>query len=112
MDNMDELSARLSSLLDSKEGMEQIKNMAESLLGSGEEPKAASDLFGGLNPGDIETIMQLGNLLRSDKEDSRTALLMALKPHLSARRQDRVDRAVKLLRIAAVLPAITKSGLF
>jgi len=112
MEDMDELSARLSSLLDSAEGMEQIKNMAESLLGgSGNAPQGEGRGLGGLDPSDIQTIMQLGNLLRSDTDDSRTKLLLALKPHLSEKRQDRVDRAVKLLRIASVLPLISAQGL-
>ena len=112
MEDMDELSARLSSLLDSAEGMEQIKNMAESLLGgSGSAPQEEGRGLGGLDPSDIQTIMQLGNLLRSDTDDSRTKLLLALKPHLSEKRQDRVDRAVKLLRIASVLPLISAQGL-
>lgn len=114
MEDMDELSARLSSLLDSAEGMEQIKNLAEGLFsGKGEAPKGDSaPAFGGLDPSDLQTIMQLGNLLRSDTDDSRTKLLLALKPHLSEKRQDRVDRAIKLLRIASVLPLISAQGIF
>ena len=115
MENMDELSARLSQLLDNPEEMEKIRTMAEGLLGGSDKKEnqdSGNDLFGSLGAGDIETIMQLGNLLRSDTEDNRTRLLMALKPHLSEKRQDRVDRAVKLLRIASILPLISKSGLF
>ena len=112
MDGTDDLGAKLAQLLDNPEEMEKLKNMAETLMGeSGHSDNKGPDLsslFGGL---DIGTVMQLGNLLRSDAEDDRTRLLMALKPHLSAPRQDKVDRAVKLLRIASILPLISKQGL-
>ena len=112
MDGMDDLGAKLAQLLDNPEEMEKLKNMAETLMGeSGRNDNKGPDLsslFGGL---DIGTVMQLGNLLRSDAEDDRTRLLMALKPHLSTPRQDKVDRAVKLLRIASILPLISKQGL-
>ncbi len=111
MDNMDGISARLASLLDNPEEMEKIKNVAESFLGQSAEA-APNPLAGGLGAGDMETIMQLGRLLQSDTEDNRTRLLMALRPLLSEKRQDRVDRAVKLLRIASVWPLLSKSGLF
>ena len=118
MDGMDDLTAKLSELLDSPEGMSRVKAMADSLLGgSGGESNSGSGggaqgIFNTFSPGELETIMRLGSLLKSDTEDSRAQLLMALKPHLSAQRQDRVDRAVKLLRIASILPLISQQGLF
>ena len=113
MDGIDDITAKLSSLLDSPEGMERVKAMADSIFGSGQnsEPADTSSIFGGLGAGELETVMSLAKLLGSDTEDSRATLLRALKPHLSSERQDKVDRAVKLLRIASILPLISKQGL-
>ena len=44
-------------------------------------------------------------------EDSNTQLLMALRPHLKVERQERVDRAVKLMKLIAVWNAAKESGL-
>ena len=111
MENMDELSAGISRLLEDPEELERMKKMAESLFG-GAEKKETPDLSAALGDlGDMGTIMQIGRMLSSDAQDDRTRLLMALKPHLSAKRQDRVDRAVKLLRIATLLPLISDKGL-
>lgn len=116
MEGMEDLTAKLSELLDSPEGMSRVKAMADSLFGGSGEEKSPADtpqgIFGTFSSDEIGTIMQLGNLLKSDTEDSRAHLLMALKPHLRPERQDRVDRAVKLLRIASILPIISKQGLF
>ena len=45
------------------------------------------------------------------QEDDSVRLLHALKPLLSQGRQDRVDQAVKLLRLMNLLPILAESGL-
>jgi len=37
--------------------------------------------------------------------------LLALKPHLTDERQQRIDKAVKLLRIISVIPLLKEQGL-
>ena len=113
MDNMDNLGERLAKLMEDPEEMEKLKAMAEGIMGQSSQPQSQplSGLFGGISPDDLGAVMQLSRLLGSEAEDDRTHLLLALKPHLSAKRQDRIDKAVKLLRIASILPLIKDQGI-
>ena len=149
---MEDLSAKLSAILENPEEMEKIKNLAGSLLGGnagdspgsaagGQEnppaapassdpaallsgllqnrgpqtpapaPDPAAGLLNSISPKEIGAIMKIGNALKSQKPDDRSQLLLALKPHLSPARQERVEQAVKILRIMDILPLLKESGL-
>ena len=43
--------------------------------------------------------------------DKNTQLLLALKPHFGERRQARVDRAIKMIRLFSLLPLLRQSGI-
>lgn len=123
---MEDLSAKLTQLLNDPEGMKQLQSMAQGLMGEGgldlsslmpqEQPKPSipdiSGLMGGVSPDQINMMMKLMSAFNSTKEDDRTRLLMALRPHLTDKRKQRVDQAVKLLKLASVLPLINESGIF
>ena len=55
--------------------------------------------------------MGLVSRLQSQNDDPRTALLTALKPHLSEAKREKVDTAVKILRLLDLLPLIKESGI-
>ena len=61
---------------------------------------------------DITKIMGIMSALSDNKIDERSKLLLALKPHLSEKRQQRVDKAVKLLKLASLIPIVKEQGLF
>lgn len=121
---MDDLAQKLTELLDSPEGLEKMKGMAEMLLGSAgpapapaePPPKAAAPAvtpFSGLAPNELQTMMRMAKAFQSiPKEDSRTNLLLALKPHLSEPRQAKVDEAIKLLKVVSIMPILREQGLF
>lgn len=123
---MEDLSAKLTQLLNDPDGMKQLQSMAQGLLGEGgldisalmpqEETKSAmpdlSGMMGGISPDQINMMMKLMSAFNRTKDDDRTRLLMALRPHLSDKRKERVDQAVKLLKLASVLPLISESGIF
>ncbi len=123
---MEDLSAKLTQLLNDPEGMKQLQSMAQGLMGEGgldlsslmpqEQPKQSipdiSGLMSGVSPDQINMMMKLMSAFNSTKEDDRTRLLMALRPHLTDKRKQRVDQAVKLLKLASVLPLINESGIF
>ena len=46
-----------------------------------------------------------------NQEDDNTKLLLALKPHFSDRRKEKVDQAVKIMHLLSLLPLIKDSGL-
>lgn len=129
---MDDIASKISELLSDPQGIDKIKQMASTLF-SGDEDNGeantvdspAPDLFGNLlgsltnNSGlslpdgfDPMKLMGLISVLGRNGDDKRCALLLALKPHLSSERQQRVDTAVKFLKIAALLPVLREQGLF
>ncbi|MBE6750496.1 MAG: hypothetical protein E7560_04970 [Ruminococcaceae bacterium] len=112
---MDDLSSKLSELLNDPESMERMRKMAENLLG--EQPKSEenanpntnfSDAFGNI---DIGSLISIINRLKNSRENPRTNLLSALKPHLSEPRQEKVDTAIKILKVIEILPLIKDSGI-
>ena len=112
---MDDLSEKLTGILNDPESMERVKQMAESILGGGKaEPPAPSAVTGLADIGDAlggEDIGKIVSKMKTAENDSRVQLIYALKPHLSAERQARADTAVKILKLLDVLPAIKESGL-
>lgn len=113
---MDELTAKLSEILNDPESMNKVRAMAENLFSdSDEEEKCQSptlfDGAGDFSPDDISRFMKIFSRLNSKEKDTRSDLLLALKPHLSEEKQQRVDSAVKILRLLELLPLIKESGL-
>lgn len=118
---MEELAEKLNGILSSPEGQEQLKSIA-SMLGGSNMPDL-SGLFGAASekeppsaseppPIDAAALAGLQQMLQGmNKHDKNTDLLLALKPHFGERRQERVDQAIKLLRLISMLPALQQSGL-
>ena len=108
---MDDLTGKMQELLSDPESMRQISELAAMLQGESgvPNPPAAQDAVGGLDPG---MLMKLGELMQTQNQpDKNAALLLALKPHLGERRQLRVDKAVKLLRLYSMWKAAQQSGM-
>ena len=116
---MDDLMQKLQSVLNDKESMKQLSELA-AMLGAeqnsapqepGPEPPDAGG--GGLGSvGDISKLMQLsGAVSQAGKGDKNIALLLALRPLLKEENQHKVDRAVRLLRMMSLLPVLRESGL-
>lgn len=112
---MEDLSKKLTDLLSSPEGLEQIKNVASMLSsgfgGSSDTPQPTSDSSSGssqegssnfddfINP---QTIMNLKEAYESmnNVNDNNINLLLALKPHMSDKRKSKIELAVKLIRLS------------
>ncbi len=105
---MDDLSTKLSEILNDEESMKRVKNLAESLLADKESPAENNT---GLDAGEINAVMKILGRLKSGSDDNRTALLLALKPNLSKQKQEKVDNAVKLLKLIEILPYLKESGI-
>lgn len=111
---MDDLTAKLSELLNDPESMNRVKQMAESILGENNQ-KPTQNLIENdstLGAEEIKMMMNLVGKFNSTANDSRTKLLTALKPHLSEPRQEKVETAIKILKVLEILPLIKESGLF
>ena len=130
---MDDIVAELSSFIESEEGMNTVKGLAESLMSGDSDissllssivPDVSSsipppqkkeekvDTSLPISPDQLSSIMQIMRAFNSSSDDSRTRLLLALKPHLSEKRRERVDKAIKIMKLLAIMPMITESGIF
>ena len=94
----------LMNLLQGSSGEEEATDSSESPPkqeeGSGE---------GGF---DFSAVAGLLGMLHSlNQEDDSVRLLRALKPLLSSGRRERVEQAVKMLRLMNLLPILAESGL-
>ncbi len=76
----------------------------------GSSGKTSSNPLAGLDVGMIMKIQQA--LSAYNQDDKNTVLLKSLKPHLRPERQNRVDEALKLMKLASLLPMFVQSGLF
>ena len=109
---MDDLSAKLSEILSDPESMSRVREMAESILSEKPQPEPQKPDFSALaDIGEISQIMGLVSKLQSSNDDPRAALLSALKPHLSEAKREKVDTAIKILRLLDLLPLIKESGI-
>ena len=99
------LADKISELLADPEGMARIEAMAQSLLSGEKEEQKEEQLP---NPAQLVPIL---SALKGGGTDERSRLLLALRPHLGEERRERVDKAIKLLRIVSVMPLLKESGI-
>lgn len=120
---MDDFAEKLRSLLSDEESLNQIRELYEAVSGEKteknacEEPDAGHDESAGpaddvQNNFDFSTLIKLQNIFgNTEKEDAGTALITALRPHLSAQRQEKADKAVKILNLLNTVSVLKESGL-
>lgn len=115
---MDDLTEKLTGILNDPESMKRVREMAENLFSKKEEetpqPTDFSSLLGGEgmpDPQQLNLLLGLFSKLKSNNDDNTSRLLLALKPHLSGDRRERVDTAIKILKLLELLPLIKESGL-
>lgn len=117
---MDNLTEKLADILNDPESMNTVREMAAVLLGEKEEKAEAVPLNNSADPlsgeglpdiGEMQRIMDLFSKIKSANDDPKAQLLTALKPHLGKERQEKVDSALKILKILELLPLIKESGL-
>ncbi|MDO4990430.1 MAG: hypothetical protein Q4E45_07995 [Eubacteriales bacterium] len=92
---MGELEVRLNSILSDPGQMEKIAGLARSLMGgeaAAPEPSAP----------DAGLLKKLGGLMAQNTQtpSREQALLAAMRPWLSERRREKMDRALQLARMA------------
>ncbi len=106
---MDDISQKLAEILNDEESMNKVRSLAQGLLSNENEETKENPL--GVNSAELNAIMGIMNRLKTAGNDNRTALLLALKPNLSKDKQQRVDTAVKLLKLIEILPYLKESGI-
>lgn len=112
---MDDLSEKLAGLLNDPDTMSRVRKMAESILGEEETSKQNEpniDFGSMLGADELQSIISIIGKFNSLGNDPRSQLLTALKPHLSEPRREKVDTAIKILKVLEILPLMKDSGLF
>ncbi|MBO4733806.1 MAG: hypothetical protein J5662_04930 [Clostridia bacterium] len=109
---MDDINRKLEDILNDPESMERVRQMAGALLGEDAPEKDGRDGDSKINSEDVGRMMNLISRLENRENDNRAKLLLALKPHLTGKRQEKVDSAVKLLKLIEALPLLKEAGIF
>ena len=91
-----------------------ISMLSSSGIGTaGANQNSSGDSSNPLAGLDIGMIMKIQQALSAyNQDDKNTVLLKSLKPHLRPERQNRVDEALKLMKLVSLLPLFVQSGLF
>lgn len=96
---MGELEDSLNQVLQNPEQMEKIANLAKSLMGGGAPEKSAE--MPSLDP---KMIQKISGLMNGDavKDGKDRRLLDAMRPYLSEKRRSKMDKAMKLAKMARI----------
>lgn len=96
---MAELEDMINSVLNDPEQMNMISSLAQSLMGGNAPARQEQSLPGGIDPKMLGKIQQLmGGMDKGGGESE--ALLRAMQPYLSEKRRVKMDKALKLARLA------------
>ena len=117
------LLGQVSSFLNTQEGHEILNSLKTTLGLDGKESNNTnsdiSKMFSGIEGNrnspfeniDIAKLIPLVTAISSAKTDDRaTNLLFALKPLLSKERHQKIDHAISILKILALLPILKEYG--
>lgn len=74
-----------------------------------EQQDNSSGIFGGLDPSMLVNIMSLFEKMNSTSDNER--FLLALKPLLRDENKEKIDAAVRFMKLFALLPVLKDSGL-
>lgn len=110
---MDDLNEKLNRLLSDPEGLAKIQ-AAAAALGGGAAPAPSPEPPPPSEPGlpDLAGLSRLLPLLSGGGQDTPdTRLLYALRPYLRGQRAERLEEAVRLLKLAHLLPLLQEHGL-
>ena len=121
---MEDIESKISAMLNDPGSMEKIMTMAQSLGLGGNAEKKEENIIENAMPAIVNSLTPVGdagNLMRmvanmdpnilngmsrilheySKPEDHRTRLIHALKPYMHESRHGQMDRAVRMIKLAA-----------
>ena len=105
---MDDISQKIQSLLNDEESMRQIQELA-AMFSSGDVSSSSQEQpsdGAGINPA---AIMQLIGAM--SVQDKNCELLIALRGHLSPEKQQKIDKAIKLMKLYNIFIAMRENGM-
>lgn len=123
---MSEFEDKIGSILSDPGQMEKISRLAAQFMGGGPEdsgtPEAPEgdkrdfvpgldnlgEIFGSIDPG---MLSQLGKLMGGGADNSNAAsLVKALKPFLSPKRRDKLEKAMQIAKMAHLAEIALEAG--
>lgn len=107
---MNDVISKINALLSDEESVKHLSELAEMIKNENNEGNHSSKDDDSFQP-DMTKIIKLTSLIGEIKQDKNTELLLALKPHLGSERQERIDKAVKILKMLSVWNAAKENGL-
>jgi hypothetical protein len=115
---MDDLFDKMQQIFSDPESMKQMQELADMLSDDENESSSQNNsneknVENSNEEGffDFSKILKLTSIMGNSQNDSDTALLLALKPHLNEEKQKKIDKAVKILKILSIFNAAKGSGL-
>lgn len=115
--DMNDIFQKLNSIMSDKETADNLKNIIDNFNTSSTNTSHSTDNTtentSDIPNFDINTILKIKNImdnLNSTKNDSRTNLLLSLKPYLKESKKEKIDQYIKFLKIANVFEAMNQSG--
>ncbi|MCQ2514840.1 MAG: hypothetical protein MJ089_07125 [Ruminococcus sp.] len=121
---MSDIQEKLNQILSNPEALRQVQSLGEQLgLNTSEQPPPQPQRAKPeppptiypptMNNDMLKAMTRLAPLLNSSKgEDDITRLLHSLKPFLSYERQQKIDKAEKMIRLIRLMPLLRENGLF
>ena len=108
---MDDLTGAINEILGNPERLEQIKNMAAmmGLSTEGEPPKPSPQTAPVPDMGAFMNLAPMINLMKTD--DETIHFLTALRPLLGEQRRQKIDEAIKILRLLKLFPLLKNTGI-
>lgn len=111
-----ELGAALESVLSDPEKVEKLSQMAQELFGdktvpagTGESREGSGAAASPPRPADDKVLSALGRAFSGKGEPSRsTALLLAMRPYMRPEKQEKLDRAIQIARMANIAGAVMR----
>lgn len=124
---MDDLMGKIQEMLSDEESMKQISELAQMFSSSDNNDTKSSETtskpdntaaglpggIAGLGMGDFDftKILKVQEIMNKASNDKNAEFLLALKPLLREERQQKVDKAVKMLKLFAVWTVLKDSGM-
>lgn len=112
--DMSDIFKMFSGMMNGQEVPESVKNILNNMNNNNSENNSTSNSENIFDNIDMDTIVKLQKAMNSinndSQADSRTNLLMSLKPYLKESRRGKVDQYVKLMKMGKVFEIMNPLG--
>lgn len=113
---MSEIQDKINQILSNPEALRQVQSLGEQLglANANSEPPKPKPVQPEILGDDIlRTVTRLAPVMNSVKrDDDTTRLLNSLRPFLSREKQEKLDRAEKMIKFIRIIPLLKDNGLF